>query len=181
MTAKLTYEDYCRIPDDGLRHEILDGEHVVSPSPNLAHQRVSVALTVLMVEQVERRGLGRVLTAPFDVILGPNDVVQPDVLVVVPAHASRMQSDGVHGAPDLVVEILSPSTGARDLGLKKARYEYAAVPEYWVVDPVAGTLQQFAFVGSGYEDRGTHGEHVQIAILPEVTLDLAAVWGAVPG
>lgn len=174
--VKLTHRDYLAIPDDGLRHEILDGEHAVTPAPRYAHQRLVTALAARLFSAIQDRGLGQVIVAPFDVILGERDVVQPDLTVVVPAHASRIHEDGVQGAPDLVVEVLSPGTRDRDLGKKMQRYAAAGVPEYWVVDPDTRTLQQFAIRDSEYGLRGTHTDRVQIAILPEVTLDLAGVW-----
>ena len=108
--------------------------------------------------------------------MSPNDVVQPDLLVVVPAHGDRLRENGVHGAPDLVIEVISPGTRELDLGKKRSRYAYAGVPGYWVVDPDAQTLTQLTIAGEAYETLGTHTERVQIAILPEVLLDLAEVW-----
>ncbi|MBK8978223.1 MAG: Uma2 family endonuclease [Planctomycetes bacterium] len=176
VTAKLSYRDYCLIPADGLRHEILDGEHVVAPSPGTAHQRTLARLLRALQCYVEDRGLGEVFVAPYDVVLGPHDIVQPDLLVVVPAHADRIHDDGVHGAPDLVIEILSPGTRATDLGRKRERYAECGVPEYWIVDPSARTIRQLAHVGGTYEDRGDHPDRIQLAVLPEVVLELAPVW-----
>lgn len=174
--VKLTVHDYLAIPDDGLRHELLDGEHAVSPSPRVAHQRTVGALFARLRAAIHDPGLGEVLVAPFDVFLGEHDVVQPDVLVVVAAHAGRIRDDGVAGAPDLIVEVLSPATRERDLVTKRQRYAAAGVAEYWIADPDTSTVRQLALRGGAYEDRGTHTDRVRLAILPAVAIELAGVW-----
>ncbi|HLQ36783.1 MAG TPA: Uma2 family endonuclease [Planctomycetota bacterium] len=176
LRVKLTYQDYLRIPDDGLRHELLDGVHVVTPSPESYHQELVARLVTELGLRVGRPRLGRVLVAPMDVLLSDNDVVQPDVLVVVTAHSQRIERNRIAGAPDLVIEVLSPSTSSRDRGEKKARYLATGVPECWLVDPVARTVTQFALRGDSYVRVGVHRDAIRLAILPEVTVDLAEVW-----
>lgn len=130
----LTYADLCALPEDDLRHELLDGEHVVSPSPRDAHQRVSIRLVHRLYGYLEETKLGRLRDAPYDVLLGERTVVVPDLVLVLAAHYDRMHPNGCHGAPDLVVEILSESTRARDLVQKRRLYERVGVAEYWVID-----------------------------------------------
>ena len=131
---KLTYDDYVLFPEDGLRHEILDGEHYVSPAPSRRHQDVSVNLLRFLLPFVHDRRLGRVYHAPTDVLLSEHDIVQPDLLFVSNTRAHVLTDANVQGAPDLVVEILSKSTRKRDEGLKRERYDRLGVGEIWLVD-----------------------------------------------
>lgn len=131
---KLTYEDYAQIPDDGKRHEILDGEHYVSPAPTVDHQRLGGRLYLKLGTFVNAYHLGEVFYAPTDVVLSPHDIVQPDLLFISTARRGIMTEPNVQGAPDLAVEILSDSTRRRDETLKLQRYEQLGVLEYWIVD-----------------------------------------------
>jgi Uma2 family endonuclease len=133
--TKLTYDDYLLIPEDGRRHEIIDGELYVNPAPNARHQTVSFNLVLALGTFVRSQQLGRVYYAPFDVVLSQLDVVQPDIMFISAAHEELLTSANVQGAPDLVIEILSPSTRKLDLQLKRKRYDLFGVEEYWIVDP----------------------------------------------
>ena len=138
--AKLTYDDYRSAPEDR-RHELLDGDLVVAPAPSLRHQRVLRALARLLDRFAEETGLGEVLFAPCDVVLSDTDVVQPDLLFISRGREHLVRNgDNVQGAPDLVVEILSPATAGRDRGYKRVLYARHGVAEYWIVDPVAETI-----------------------------------------
>jgi Uma2 family endonuclease len=140
---KLTYEDYLLIPEDGQRHEILDGEHYVTAAPFLRHQRISSRLHVRLGSFVERHGLGEFFSAPVDVVLSLHDIVQPDLLFISNERTRIAEEKNVQGAPDLVVEIFSKSTRARDEGLKLERYELLGVTEYWTVDPETRTARVY--------------------------------------
>ena len=135
-TAKLTYEDYCKTSDDQ-RWELLNGELIMAPSPSVMHQTVALNLTWLLHGFVKERGLGRVFIAPLDVILSEVNVVQPDLLFISNARHHILTDANIQGAPDLVVEILSPSTASRDWRTKLDLYAEHGVQEYWVVDPDA--------------------------------------------
>jgi Uma2 family endonuclease len=132
---KLRYEDYARISADGKRHEIIDGEHHVSPSPNTNHQVLSRNLIDVLSPFVRKHKLGQLFSAPYDVLLSPHDIVQPDILFISTAHRAIITEANVQGAPDLVIEILSPSTRHLDETLKRQRYEQLGVQEYWIFDP----------------------------------------------
>ena len=136
---KLTYADYCRTPDDE-RYELVDGELVMSPSPNRAHQTICLGLGTLLHAFVAEHGRGEIYIAPFDVVLSDTNVVQPDLLFVSKEQAYIVTEDNVQGPPDLVVEILSPSTAERDRSLKRALYARYGVREYWLVDPDTRTV-----------------------------------------
>jgi Uma2 family endonuclease len=135
-SVRLTYEDLRRLPDDGLRHELIDGEHYVSPAPSSKHQRVSGQIFGHLFVFLREHPLGRVYHAPLDVLFSESDCVEPDVLYVSQEREHRqMTEENLEGAPDLVVEILSPSTKHIDRGVKHRLYERFRVPEYWIIDP----------------------------------------------
>lgn len=150
IPRKLTYEDYLLFPEDGLRHEILDGEHYVTSAPSRWHQTASANLTYFFVDILRRNSLGRVFTAPFEVVLSENDVVHPDLLFISNGRLDRLTEKNVQGAPDLVVEILSDSTRRRDETLKRGIYERFGVLEYWLVDPQRQTVRVFRSSGAGF-------------------------------
>jgi Uma2 family endonuclease len=135
LPRKLTYEDYVLIPEDGQRHEILDGEHYVTPAPFIRHQLISGNLHSHLDPFVRRHRLGVVLYAPVDVILSPHDIAQPDLLFISNERKGILTEPNVQGAPDLVIEILSKKTRRRDERLKLERYDRFGVLEYWIVDP----------------------------------------------
>ena len=139
--VKLTYRDLVLFPDDGKRHELIDGEHYVTASPSTRHQRVLTELLLELHVYLREQGTGRVFPAPCDVVLSEFDVVEPDLLVVTQAANGRITEANIQGAPDLVVEILSPSTKGRDRVLKLRLYEKFGVREYWIVDPVGESIE----------------------------------------
>ena len=136
-----TYSDLVALPDDQLRHELIDGEHFVSPSPATAHQEISKRLFLALNAHVERHRLGEVLYAPFDVKLSAWTVLVPDLVFFTTARfADVVNEKHATAAPDLVVEILSPGTRRRDLGRKRAVYDRDGAREYWIVDPEARSI-----------------------------------------
>jgi len=132
---KLTHDDLLKFPDDGQRHELIDGVHFVTPTPITPHQRILGNLYFLMRSHVEHHGGGAVYLSPLDVIFSKFDVVEPDLFFVSDARGRILTDTWVYGSPDLVVEILSPSTRGRDEGIKMKLYERFDVLEYWVIDP----------------------------------------------
>ena len=171
---KLTYADYCRTPDDE-RYELLDGELVMSPSPRLPHQEICMELGALLHLFVKTRGLGRVYSAPCDVVLSETDVVQPDLLFVANERAHILfDGDNIQGAPDLVIEILSPSTAGRDRTLKRALYARYGVQEYWLVDPDTRTITVLLLDAGDFEEVATYdtGQILTSPTLPGFTVNL---------
>src|SRR3954466_7584507 len=126
--VKLTYQDFLLFPDDGKRHELIGGEHLVTPAPTARHQRVLRNIQVTLDRFVEAYALGRVYFAPLDVLLSDLDVVEPD-LVFIANHRLAHLDDVLHGPPDLAVEVLSPSSRRQDEVLKRELYERAGVLE----------------------------------------------------
>ena len=131
--TKLTYQDYANTPDDE-RYELIDGVLIMVPAPNIAHQESHAGLGSQMWSFVRQHDLGRVFLAPTDVVLSDTDVVQPDVLFISKERQHIITEANIQGAPDLVVEILSPSTSRRDWREKRDLYAEHGVNEYWVVD-----------------------------------------------
>ena len=173
-SIKLTYEDYAAIPDDGRRHEIIDGEHYVNPAPNLQHQRV-VKRVVEALLPFEHSGLGEVFFAPADVVLSLTDVVQPDVLFVGAARSHILTAKNVQGAPDLAVEVLSPFNRAHDERLKLQMYERLGVAEYWIVDPEAESVTIFRRSGNRFQ-RIDVGETLTTPLLPGFAFNVGALF-----
>jgi Uma2 family endonuclease len=138
---KLTYDDFLWFPDDGRRHELIDGEHFVTPSPSERHQRVSLDLTLALGNYLRTSRVGSMYCAPFDVVLSDYDVVEPDLLVNLADQQDILTEKNVRGAPAIVIEILSPGTRARDETLKRDLYARAGVREYWMVDPDARAVR----------------------------------------
>jgi Uma2 family endonuclease len=138
---KLTYRDFVRFPDDGQRHELVDGVHYVTPSPVSPHQRVVGNLHFLLRLHLEQQAGGMVFLSPLDVVFTMFDIVEPDLLFISDARRHILTRRNVRGAPDLVIEVLSPSTRRRDEGVKLKLYDRSDVIEYWVVDPDAETIR----------------------------------------
>jgi Uma2 family endonuclease len=132
-SVRYTYADYLNFPDDGRRHELIDGAHYVTPAPLRRHQQLATRLTVAVGAWLREYPAGEVYAAPSDVILSDVDVVQPDLLFVS-NERREILGKWIHGAPDLVVEILSPGTRRTDETTKRRLYERAGVREYWIVD-----------------------------------------------
>ena len=154
---KLTYEDYASLPDDE-RYELIDGELIPMPSPKEIHQAVSGALFLSVGAFVRVMGLGRTYFAPFDVILSLTNVVQPDLIFISRARARIITADNIRGAPDLLVEILSPSTERRDRIVKRELYARHGVREYWLIDPYAKTITVLILGANGYDAHAVYGE-----------------------
>lgn len=134
-SVKLTYEDYLLFPEDGKRHEIIDGEHYVTPAPSRKHQRVSMNLSLILGTFIREHALGEVYAAPFDVVLSELDVVEPDLVFFARDNLEVLTDANARGAPDLAVEIVSETTRKRDLAIKRKLFARTGVAEYWVVDP----------------------------------------------
>ena len=135
-----TYDDLLLLPDDGKRYEIIEGELYEMPSRTLAHATVISNLIALLISIVTNLG-GRWFTAPLDVFFPGADPVQPDILVMLPNWQGALRQRGPQGAPDLAIEVLSPSNRGHDLLTKRALYGRGGVREYWIVDPVARTVE----------------------------------------
>lgn len=173
--VRYTYEDYRQLPDDGKRYEVHDGELVVSPSPTRRHQQLSKRMQFQLYKYVEvDHQLGEVYYAPLDVILADDNVLVPDLIFVSRARQESFSRRGLEGAPDLVVEILSPSTRARDQGQKRRIYARFGVRELWLVDPERDAIDLHELVDGELTLVATYG--AGDALASRVRLDLGAVF-----
>ena len=133
---KLTYADFLLFPEDGKRHELIDGVHYVTPSPRIPHQVLVGRLFVAFANFLaDHRRLGRIFLSPVDVVMSDHDVVVPDLIFVADEQRSMVTEANVQGTPALVIEVLSPSTRRRDEGIKRKLFDQGGVREYWLVDP----------------------------------------------
>jgi Uma2 family endonuclease len=179
---RFSYADYRSLVEStDKRYELLDGDCVMVPAPTPRHQLVSTNLEFLLGAHVRQHRLGKVLHAPLDVIFGEGEereVAQPDIVFISNLHQSIITERAILGAPDLIVEILSPGTEIRDRGYKRALYARYGVREYWIVDPKARRIEVLGLDVAGFKSLGTYGvtDQLTTAIFPGLTLSLAEVF-----
>lgn len=182
---KLTYADFVLFPDDGKRHELIDGVHYVTPSPYIPHQ-VLVGRLYLAIGNflATRRQLGRVFLSPVDVVMSEHDIVVPDLIFVAGDQQSILTEANVQGPPALVVEILSPGTRRRDEGIKRRLFDEKGVSEYWLVDrkPMRvsvyrraddGTFPLSATLSAAADD------HLETSLLPGFVLSISELFSEI--
>jgi Uma2 family endonuclease len=179
--AKLTYDDFLLFPDDGRRHELIDGEHYVTLSPNLRHQRVSGNIHLLIGNWLEGHPIGQLYYAPFDVVFSMYDVVEPDLLYLSNARAAEvLTAANVRGVPELVIEIGSPSTRRRDETVKRRLYERSGVSEYWFVEPDGDVMRVYRREGETFggasELSREAGDVLTTPLLPGLDIPLSRVF-----
>lgn len=138
-----TIEELLVLPEDGLRHELLDGEHAVTPAPTYGHQDILMRLTDRLLEALRGRDDLKLLGSPADIGLGPRTLVQPDLFVIRVDPSFPPTSWKDVGVPLVAIEILSPSTAPRDRGIKRRIYQRAGVAEYWIVDQDARLIERW--------------------------------------
>ncbi len=173
-----TYADYAELPDDGMCYEVVKGVLYMSPSPVPGHQSISSQLMIYLGQLVQIAGLGRIFAEPTDVELSPGNIVKPDVFVLLNEHLERIKPTRIVGAPDLVVEILSPGTMRYDVGGKLRAYERARVPEYWIVSPGEQVVELLVLKGETYQSLGVfQGEAVLPSqIVPDWSVKVAQLF-----
>jgi len=177
--AVLTYEHYLELPNDGRRYEILDGDLYVSAAPSIRHQRASVMLTTDLSIYARSNRLGEVFAAPTDVLLANTSIVQPDILYVSRARRGIITPANIQGAPDLVIEIISPASTRTDKETKRDLYARYGVAAYWLLDPIEEWMQGYTLGDDGRyvlaaAARGS--ETFAAPPFPDLTIQLAALW-----
>ena len=175
---RITADRFFDLPDDGNRYELIDGELEMAPAPSAdRHQHTVRELFRPLDFFVHTNRLGTVWFAPTDVILSAFDVVQPDIFFVS-AERSSIIGGRIHGTPDLVVEVASPSTAEFDRGLKLRRYARFGVRWYWIVDPQMRTLDELELVNGAYVQRGrSEGDELfRPRLFPGLVIDLEEIW-----
>ena len=181
--TRATYEDYLNTPE-GERYELLDGELVVAPSPRTVHQTLVMELATALNAFVKRLALGKIFAAPTDVEFwsgNEKEVVQPDILFISAERDHILTEANVQGAPDLVIEILSPYTQSRDRGYKRDLYARHGVGEYWLVDPDAKRIEILLLSAGDFESGGNYGPEDMLTspTLQGFEFSLAEIFGTV--
>ena len=144
--SQITWQDVQQLPDDGHRPEAIEGELYVTPAPTSRHQRISMRLTLLLNRLLVEAGHGELFCAPIGVEFPTTqEGVQPDIFFVSLARRGIIVDEGIRGAPDLLIEILSPTTAHRDRGVKRKLYEHQGVLQYWIVDLDAEVVGAWTF------------------------------------
>lgn len=174
---KFTVDDYMTTPEDK-RYQLLDGELVLAPSPTNKHQTIALLLSMALHQFVFDNHLGQVWFAPLDVILSNYDVVQPDILFVSDGREDIVTEANIQGAPDLVVEILSPATEQYDRGYKRTLYSRHGVQEYWIVDPSAETVEVLTETDQGLTLTATYSRNEALVspLLSGLSIDLDQIF-----
>lgn len=180
-SARLTYEDYVLFPVDGLRHEVIDGEHYVTAAPFLRHQALVRRFLLAIGPIIETGGLGELFPAPVDVVLSRYDVVQPDLVFIAEERRHILTDRNIQGAPDLVIEILSPGTRKIDEVVKLDLYEHSGVGEYWLADPEGRTVTVHRLEGGRFrriaELSAAGSDALTTPLLPGLRVALAELFG----
>src|SRR5712692_446056 len=174
----LTYEDLLSFPEDNLRRELIDGELIVTAAPATRHQNVVLRLGARLLAHCDQHG-GQVFVAPTDVYFSETSVVEPDVLYLRPENVARVEPRFVRSAPDLVVEVSSPTTRRLELVRKRDLYERFGVLEYWFVDLDADRVEVHRLEGDRYiaPTLFGRGEALRSAQIPEFTLSVDELLG----
>ena len=176
---KMTYEDYRETPED-TRYELIDGELILAAAPRMTHQRLQSRLGSRMEIFAEDTDAGEVYFSSTDVVLSDTDVVQPDLIFISKERAHIITVEAVFGAPDLIIEILSPSTAARDMGYKRDLYELHGVKEYWMANVDSVWIRVLRLNAAGFfETVGTYGEgdEFESSALPGFRVNVSEVFG----
>ena len=144
--SQITWQDVQQLPDDGHRHEAIEGELYVTPAPTPRHQDIVLRLALRLQSILVEPGHGRLWIAPIGVEFpDSSEGVQPDIVFVSSTGRATPTEAGIRGAPDLVIEVLSPATAQRDRGVKRKLYERRGVGQYWIVDPDSETVEAWTF------------------------------------
>jgi Uma2 family endonuclease len=175
-TPLATVDEVRAMPEQGSMIELVSGEPVNREAPTEAHEVLIERLREVLSAHVEESDLGAVFRSPWPVELSRYDLVKPDLCFVAWGRDGVIAVDGVHGAPELVVEVLSPESRDRDLGEKQRLYAWAGVFEYWVVDPEARLFQAMIKGRQGYDPIELSGTRFRSVLLPDFELDLESLF-----
>jgi Uma2 family endonuclease len=164
MPKKKTVQDYLQLPE-GTPYQLLNGELVMSPAPNRQHQKLILKIGSLILNWCEQKKIGEVYVAPCDVYLDNENVVQPDIFFFTNKRLHLLSDRGAEGAPDLIIELLSPSNAYYDLRYKLDLYEKYGVPEYFIVDPEDGTVMAYALHEGRFKEQYREKGIIRSALL----------------
>jgi Uma2 family endonuclease len=178
LPKPFTYDDYIALPDDGKRYEIIEGDLSMTPAPSPRHQAVQLRLGSLLLAFLDKHSLGRVFVSPIDLVLSMVDVVQPDLLFVGQSRSNIIAEKNIVGIPNLIIEILSPSSTTRDQKEKLNLYQRYGLPEYWIVDPDSQTVEVYLSAANRLERVETlkAGEQLHSRQIPGLVLTLTEIF-----
>ena len=173
-----TYQDYLKLPQDRMTYQIIGGRLFMTPAPSSYHQKVSRNLEFILWSWVKKNNLGEIFYAPIDVIFSSVNVVQPDIVFISKDRSKILQEKGIFGAPDLIVEIVSPSTLELDVRFKKELYQRFGVREYWIVYPEEKRIEVFHLKGGSFKLKGTFLKEdvMQPGLFPNLKINLNDVF-----
>jgi len=171
-----TYEDLKNWEPDLYRHEIIEGEHFMSPSPNIYHQEIVLNLGTHLSYYVKNKKLGRVFVAPVDVIFSDYDVCVPDLIFVSNENLSIIKEENIQGAPDLLIEVLSPTSEKRDKEIKFKRYAYFGVKDYWIVNPKQQSIEIYDLANSQLVAVVPANQVLNSPLFPDINLELKKIF-----
>lgn len=174
----LTVYDYRAVPEGGPRYQLIEGEMHMAPAPNRFHQHISRNIEFILLKYLEKNPIGEVYDAPFDVELTDINVYQPDIIFVANEHRSLLNEQGLSGAPDFVVEILSPKTAEMDKGTKREVYARCGVEELWIIDPDARRIHVYYLQKNAETPAATYGVKAKFKsrLFPGLTFDTARIF-----
>jgi len=174
----LTYQDYINLLEDGNRYEVINGELIMVAAPNTGHQFVSGNIYFELYRFIQKRKIGKILDAPVDVLLSESNVVQPDIFFVSKENSKIVTEKNISGAPDMVIEIISPSTAYYDLLEKKELYAVHGIKEYWIVEPKKQWIEVYNNQNGKFEvdQRVEQTGIIRSTILKDFALNLAKVF-----
>ncbi len=177
LKEKHTVKDYEALPE-GSPYQLIEGELVLSPASSPWHQEVLKKIFIKFFEAVEKKGRGKVLFSPVDVYLDEENAFQPDLVVLLKESRDRLTEKGIEGAPDVVVEVLSPSTAYYDLRKKKEVYERKGVKEYWIVDPEMEEVEVYINEGGNFRlfSRARIKGKVKSSLIKDLEIDLSELF-----
>lgn len=172
-----TYSDYLQTPEGG-KFQLIDGELIEMTSPSLNHQEVLLNLVSEIRGYLVKNKIGKVFVAPLDVYFSEEEVYQPDILFLLTASFSKMKENKIEGAPDLVIEVLSPSTAYYDLKHKKSVYAKQGVKEYWIVDPMEKSVEIFENLDGKFSSLGEFkkSESIQSKLISGLEIHLETIF-----
>ena len=174
----LTYEDYCLLPNDRNRYEILDGELSPTPAPATIHQVILGNLYGILFNYLRGNQIGKLFLAPTDVIFAPTTVVQPDLIFIGNDRRGIITERAIEGTPTLVVEILSPTTHHTDRVTKAQLYAKYGVPHYWLIDPDQQVLEGYGLSGAQYNliTKAQDAEMFTSSVFPGLSIQISDLW-----
>ena len=178
INVEFTYDDIVEFGREGDHWELFEGELVVSPPPNTKHQMVAMNLSSLFYDYAKKNRLGKVIAAPVGIYFDAKTFFEPDILFISNENKDRIKKNYIEGAPDVVIEIISPESAKRDRGYKFKRYALEGVREYWIVDPINENVEVYALTENGFQLSGRFiGEDkVRSNLFKELEFNVAELW-----